>query len=737
MQSLQKQIQQQEKIVKTLEKALADSKKEYADNAEVQDKWEEKLNKARAALADMQNALGDCEEGLSKFNDSMKETADSSGEAMQTVVSFNDAMKSIGNIAGTIGGALGGIFENTVDTMRDMVEEMFNLMSLAWSAASDWKDIQAVWGGSLEDIEKVYKGMELQGIGADTVTGAMQKLTANIHKGGDDVEAAMKELGFTESQFTSHFDMFKAIMDELSNHTRSDTERYNLASALFGEKKGSDVLLMLDKWKTGLNQYKKDFEETGLALSSPEIDALELVSQKIQEVQSLWDGIKTNIGAKLSEILNMDQLSEDTLNILRTIGSILTGTGDRKELVVKLEGDIEKLIGDITDGLQNAGGTLKELGDSLSESNNPLVAFMGRILSSLGDILDWLATNGKTITDFLEQALPWVLKNKILEATTGEGIGGWAKIFMDLGLDIATLTMMGKALGGGAKAGLLADGATATTLGGGIGAALLAKIPGLSSFLINAGAGVAGQVPFVDWFLNQTNLGRSLSGKQSWEETGDEYKKYFDHTFSEENWNDFLDNWNPNSPNANPIARLFRTGEPETFSDEHLMTPTDLAPVAEEIPETEEWVELPEAIYSLEDAVNAIQDWWDAYRNAENGIDSWEEEANAFNFMQEVLGDQFGSFWDTFLEKTDGGDFSKMEDIPADWFANISAALKNLSNDKYKGENDEDLPGKIGTAVAGAVKSQPININVYVDGEVVTQSVNRNLGSLMQSGLFG
>ena len=619
MASLQKQIQQQQQIVKTLEKALADSKKEYADNAEVQDKWEEKLNKARATLADMQNALGDCEEGLSKFNDSMKETADSSGDAMQTVVSFNDAMKSIGNIAGTIGGALSGIFENTVDTMRDMVEEMFSLMSMAWSAASDWKDIQAVWGGNLEDIERVYKGMEIQGIGADTVTGAMQKLTANIHKGGDDVTAAMKELGFTESQFTSHFEMFYKIMNELSNHTRSDKERYNLASALFGEKKGSDVLLMLDKWSTGLTQYEKDFEKTKTALSAPEIEALELVDQKIKEVQTLWDGIKTKIGAKLSDILKMDKLSDDTLELLRDIAAIFNSDGEtRAELVLKLSDDVNNKITDVTSAIGDLSTFLKELGGDLQKSDNPLVRFIGQLISGLSGILDWLSVHGSEITSFLEQALPWILQNTILEATTGEGIGGWTKTLLDLGLDVATLVTLGKALGGGAKAGLLADGTTATTLGGGIGAALLAKIPGLSSFLINAGAGVAGQVPFVDWFLNQTNLGRSLSGKQSWEETGDEYKKYFDHTFSEENWNDFLDNWNPNSPNANPIARLFRTGEPETFSDENLMTPTDLAPVAEEIPETEEWVELPEAIYSLEDEVNAIQDWWDAYRNAQN-----------------------------------------------------------------------------------------------------------------------
>ena len=693
MASLQKQIQQQQQIVKTLEKALADSKKEYADNAEVQDKWEEKLNKARATLADMQNALGDCEEGLSKFNDSMKETADSSGEAMQTVVSFNDAMKSIGNIAGTIGGALSGIFENTVDTMRDMVEEMFNLMSLAWSAASDWKDIQAVWGGSLGDIEKVYKGMELQGIGADTVTGAMQKLTANIHKGGDDVTAAMKELGFTESQFSSHFDMFKAIMDELSNHTRSDTERYNLASALFGEKKGSDVLLMLDKWKTGMNQFTQDFEETGLALSSPEIEALELVSQKIQEVQTIWDGIKTNIGAKLSEILNMDQLSEDTLEILRDIGSILNSEGEnRAELVLKLSDDVEALINDITSAMGNLSEFLKELGGDLQKSDNPLVRFIGQLIEGLGGILDWLSVHGSEITGFLEKALPWILQNKILEATTGEGFGGWAKTLLDLGIDVATLTMLGKALGGGAATALSEAGAG---IGATIGAGILKAVPGLA---------------FITTLLHVSGGEDNVGNNDLLDANGNLTKEAIEYGYSLDENGDLV------------------LGEvPEKYTTYR----------NQDIPETEEWVELPEAIYSLEDAVNAIQDWWDAYRNAENGIDTWEEEANAFNFMQEVLGDQFGSFWDTFLEKTDGGDFSKMEDIPADWFANISAALKNLSNDKYKGENDEDLPGKIGTAVAGAVKSQPININVYVDGEVVTQSVNRNLGSLMQSGLFG
>lgn len=706
MASLQKQIQQQQQIVKTLEKALADSKKEYADNAEVQDKWEEKLNKARATLADMQNALGDCEEGLSKFSDSMKETASSSGEAMQTVVSFNDAMKSIGNIAGTIGGALGGIFTNTVDTMRDMVEEMFNLMSLAWSAASDWKDIQAVWGGSLADIEKVYKGMEIQGIGADTVTGAMQKLTANIHKGGDDVEAALKEMGMTESQFSSHFDMFKAIMDDLSNHTRSDNERYNLAAALFGEKKGSDVLLMLDKWKTGLNQYTKDFEETGLALSSPQIEALEEVSQKITEVQTLWDGIKTNIGAKLSEILNMDQLSEDALAILRTIGGILNSEGEKRaELVVTLSDQISSLVTDLSNSIGNLSSFLEELGGDLQKSDNPLVRFIGQLISGLGGILDWLAEHGTEITSFLEKVIPWITTNKLVEATTGEGLAGWGKILLDLGLDVATLTMMGKAIGSGAAA-------SAGEAGTAIGTSFLAKIgAGLPGVL----TGVLMGVPVLDLILHPDKyITQDLDGGLP------------DNIGKTKPWE-----WKPLGQllNHDNESKEEEASEP----GEGIVIPTKRTPNGK----ISGWE-------ITQDQAETLEGFWDLIRKSDNpqvsAAANIEQLQEAFTGLEDVgatLFDLMMSYGNTEINGEEGW---KKDNLPDGWYQiinDINGALKNLVKEKYSGSDDEDISGKIGSAVAGALKNQNITVNVYVDGEQVTNSVNTHLGSLMQSGLFG
>ena len=339
--SLQKQIAEQQKIVKTLEKALAESKKEYAENQEVQDKWAEKLNKAREALANMQNQLGTCEDSLSKFSGSMKDVADSSGDALQTVVSFNDAVKSIGTIASGIGSSLSGIFSSTVDTMRDMVDEMFSLMSLAWSAAGDWKDIQSVWGGDLESIERVFTGMKLQGVDASEITSGIQKLVSNTHSGNKETMAALEQLHIEEKNYANHWDYFIDVMEALNRY--KGTDRENLVRDIFGDKKGSGMMLVLDNWLDAMNKYQKDMEETGLALTSPEIEALDAVAHKITEIQELWNSIKTNIGAKLSEILNMDQLTDDTLEILRTIGALLNADGEQKaELTVKLTETLTK-----------------------------------------------------------------------------------------------------------------------------------------------------------------------------------------------------------------------------------------------------------------------------------------------------------------------------------------------------------------------------------------------------------
>ena len=702
MQSLQKQIQEQQKIVKTLEKALQDSKKEYADNQEVQDKWAEKLNKARAALAEMENSLGACEDGLKGFSDGMKDVSDSSGQAVQTVVSFNDAMKSIGNIASTLGGAVSGIFTNTLDTMQDMVNGMLSLMSMAWSAAGEWDQIQTVWGGDLESIEKVYTAMALQGIDASQVTSGIQKFITNVHNGNEDTLAALEQLHMSEDQFSSHWDFFVAVMDKASMF--KGQEQYNLMTALFGDKKGAGMTDMLKNWRDAMNRYQKDVEETGMELSTPEIDKLNEVAHKITEIQELWNVVKTNLGAKLSSILNMDQLSEDVLEILRDVGAIFNSEGeDRKELVIKLSDDITKLITDVEAAMGNLSEFLKELGGDLEKSDNPLVRFIGQLISGLGGILDWLSVHGTEITGFLEKALPWILQNKILEATTGEGIGGWAKTLMDLGMDVATLTMLGKSLGKGAATEITAAG---TSLGSGI---LSTLASGLPEILIVALAAV----PILDLILHPDKYNK----------TQPEVQKVADGTNT-------LEVLNTPDGGKNALHYLV-TGKQEGYD---IPTLDVGIPVKKTPNGTVSGFEITEA------QAEAAEAFWDMIRRSENPTVTADFEREALLEAFQGSEDIAANLETLMTWLISQGEGEEQDNLPEGWYqiiGDINGSLKNLIQEKYSGSNDEDLPGRIGTAVGNAVKSQPITVNVYVDGEKVTEGVNTRLGSLLSAGLFG
>lgn len=484
--SLKKQIEQQQKIVDTLKKALADSKKEYADNQEIQDRWAEKLNKAREQLAKMQMQMQDSQDVLHRFGDAMRDTADGSNEAMQNVVSFNDCLKSIGDIVGGVGSAISNIFTASVDTMKQMVDEMFALMGEAWAAAGDWKQIQTMWGGDLENIEMVMRGAQLQGVDPGEITGGIQKLVANTHSSNKETMKALKTLGITEKRYGNHFDFFTAVMDELA--ARKGKERELLASQLFGDKKGSGMVDVADNWNDLKAKYQQDIKGTGMELAAPQIEALDEVAHRMTEIQSMWSQIRMNMGAKLSEILNMDQLGEDTMNILRDVAKALN-SDDKAEIVISMEEHLNKLIEDISKGVGNLSDFTEQLATALQTSTNPVLKSIGDLLAGLGGVLEWVSENSETIVAALNKLLPYMIGNKVLEATTGEGAGGWFGILSQLGLNAIAIHKLGQMIGQGAKAGLAVE-STGATMGAAIGAGLLKAVPilaGLATLITPSG----------------------------------------------------------------------------------------------------------------------------------------------------------------------------------------------------------------------------------------------------------
>ena len=112
--NLQKQIKEQEKVVKTYRDALAEVKKKYGDNDEAVAKWEQKLNEARATLAGMKNSLDQVDTSMKKLD------ADAQ---MGTVAakSFADSIGRIGDIGNSVADSIEGIFTNVVNSVRETI----------------------------------------------------------------------------------------------------------------------------------------------------------------------------------------------------------------------------------------------------------------------------------------------------------------------------------------------------------------------------------------------------------------------------------------------------------------------------------------------------------------------------------------------------------------------------------------------------------------------------------------
>ena len=631
--SLKKQIEQQKKIVETLKKALADSRKEYADNQEVQDKWAEKLNKAREQLANMQNQMKTAQDTMHGFGDAMKDVADSSGEAAQGVVSINDCLKSIGSIAGGVGNTLSNIFTSTVDTMKAMVDEMHSLMAQAWSAAGDWKQIQTIWGGNLEDIEMVMTGASLQGVDQGVITGGIQKLINNVHGKNKETMSALKKLGLKESDSDSHWDFFMDVMDKL--YTRKGEERYLLASQLFGDGKGAGMTDLIDNWMDMKSKYGTDVEGTGLKLFGDEIEALDEVGHKVTEIQAMWEAMKTTVGARLVDVLDFSDISEDALQILQDVAKIFTGTGDRKELVIELENDLTQLLEDIAKAMENLSGFIKEISTELEGSTNPTIAFLGKVLSSIADVLDWVGEHSDTIIEWLNKLLPLMMSNKVLEATTGQGLGGWMDTLGQLGIGVAQISLLGKVFGQSANASIGAA-AMGTAMGSGFGTALMTAVPWLAGLvtLLTPGSTAPDEMnSLADFYANAGTLEEYVekmtrNGAMSAEAAAAQYKNMEAIILS------------GNQANSAPIA--------ETTADK-------LAPY----------------VFSGQQ-IMAAQDYWDAFREGSDSSDEWEALRLAFEGDTEVLNklvEKITQFYETDPSSTF---------LPASLFNSISGNNKNL-----------------------------------------------------------
>ena len=128
--------------------------------------------------------------------------------------------------------------------------------------------------------------------------------------------------------------------------------------------------------------------------------------------------------------------------------------------------------------------------------------------------------------------------------------------------------------------------------------------------------------------------------------------------------------------------------------------------------------------YDDRDREFAVQDWWDAWRNAVNGNDTWDEESSAFEYFQEVFGDDFADVFYNINERlNEMEDRVKMEDIPEDWWRTTGSwgdaggvtGENGVTSKDLEGLNS--IPAGVETASERGVRKGIAGLRVEIDGQ--------------------
>ena len=145
--NLQKQIAEQEKVVKTYEAALKEIKEKYGDNEEAIAKWEVKLNYARTALANMKNSLDDADTGI-------KQTTTDMNTGVTAANSLADSFSKLGEIGSSVASSIEGIFTSIIGTISTAVNAVWGELIDVASKSDNYLDLAAYFGSSATEVQK-------------------------------------------------------------------------------------------------------------------------------------------------------------------------------------------------------------------------------------------------------------------------------------------------------------------------------------------------------------------------------------------------------------------------------------------------------------------------------------------------------------------------------------------------------------------------------------------------------
>lgn len=752
--ALKKQIAEQEKIVKTLSKALEEAKSKYSDNAEVIAKWENQYNAARTTLAGMKNELDDVTSGFK----SMKSDVDMGVVATK---SFADALGEIGSVGENISGAIEDVFMGVVSTIREAVEELWTMVVDTAGKANGWADEAEFWGTDAATIQQWEHAVESAHNKFTSLTDVATRLTL----GGKDKEVA-EYLGLSNENYENEWDFALAAMDELKRLENEDTKKYQLAmSEIFGQRKAKNVMDLVNDWdqiKGLLPQF--DAENGGVGLDNEGISFMSDFAVKLDTITQTAEALKDMFAGTFATMtLGMVVEAQGALD---AIGKYMTSDDPqaKQEALDELREHVENFFKEAAKVIEECIGILYDVGKDLQESDDPLVQLIGKIMTDIASALDWMIDNQDKVKEAFEAIFGiWLIAKlgavagkltsiiaqiEVIKAFkapnlgvggvgtgTGTGVGGLGLSgFLGNALKVAPwaaiaslpLIMVGSIIADNLEAKrykeeLKEDYEADAALFEDVDAPAKEYWESLSKAQFGEGEEDQGEL----W----ANIIKGLQDRFGWQEEtaegavwhkGGQANEWFDtmwgylsddmRTKLEDYYNNtFLEN----GAQAHPY---------DVVELEHALRDEMRAALEEDL------MTGGQSIFTDAERT-AAETFWDLLRDEDHELTDEEYEAfeNAFTGNEELFG-KIDEMIDQLMQQDDSNDWRNMENLPSDWWVDA---------DKWGGITGADLrgfqglPAQMTAAVAAGAAAGVSGIKVMLDGQAVGAAMASYMGVAM------
>ena len=374
--SLQKQIKEQEKIVKANKDALEEVRQKYADNADAIAKYEQKLNDSRTALANMKNELDSVGQGF-------KGVEVNAAQAVVASKSVADTLEKLGGIGETISSAIENAFSGLIDTVKDTVSAVWESIVDLAARSNGLVDLAGFWNTDVNTIQK-YKGAVAE------ASGTLEDLNNIVTKINSKKPKEITELvGVSKAEYKDEWKYAMAVMDAMSE---MDTNKRNqVGFELFG-KSATKAFDLLNDWATVQEHLDKyDREKGGYGLTEDEIKQMSDLYDKVNGLRESWQQLRDMATVKLFGQLSVD-LTSNAQAIMDSLLKYFNAEDDagRDEAIKEIEKNVVAMFERIGEAIQAGMKALGEIGEQLKASDNPVVQKLGEVMIALHDALTWL-----------------------------------------------------------------------------------------------------------------------------------------------------------------------------------------------------------------------------------------------------------------------------------------------------------------------------------------------------------